>query len=215
MKIQIIPAIAIAILLLPLATNAQKKPSKFQLEMNYGLNGNFFVINYPDYSPTPFKRFYKKNFIGTIAGIESRYTIGKRTNIGLGFSKSNNKKEITYDNGNNVSFQNFNINHTNYFYTLDIEHNLFKNINNVALQIGLFYLRVKQQEIDISPFAMGAEERSFKNGKLEEGGAYIGLHYFKKIDTKFDFGIKARVYYTISTASMEAITLTPTLRFHF
>lgn len=67
--------LTIVILLLPLATNAQKKPSKFQLEINYGLNGNFFVINYPDYSPTPFKRFYKKNFIGTIARIEGRLNV--------------------------------------------------------------------------------------------------------------------------------------------
>lgn len=72
-----------------------------------------------------------------------------------------------------------------------------------------------QQEIIASPFGVFLQERNYKNSKLEEGGAFIGLQYSKKIDTKFDLGMKAKFYYLISTGSPEAITLTPTLTYHF
>lgn len=77
---------------------------------------------------------------------------------------------------------------------------------------------MNQQEVEIDDRTNGGvlvEERNYKTNKLEEGGAFIGLHYSKKIDTKFDLGIKSRVYYLISTYSFEAITLTPTLTYHF
>ncbi len=83
------------------------------------------------------------------------------------------------------------------------------------MQLGIFYLRMNQQEITFSPSGMGAEERNYDNSNLEEAGVLWGLHYFTKIDTKFDFGVKTRVYYTLSTVSMEAITITPTLRYNF
>ena len=192
--------------------NAQKR---FSLEVNYGLNGNFFVRSYPENAPWPLLEFNKKDFIGTIGGVEGRYALNSKSSIGLGFSKSHNQKKINYYNGYNASMRDFNITHTNYFYTLDYERSLSKKIKNLTMQLGIFYLRMNQQEITFSPSGMGAEECNYDNSNLEEAGVLWGLHYFKKIDTKFDFGVKTRVYYTLSTVSMEAITITPTLRYNF
>ena len=141
--------------------------------------------------------------------------LNSKSSIGLGFSKSHNQKKINYYNGYNASMRDFNITHTNYFYALDYERSLSKKIKNLTMQLGIYYLRMKQQEITFSPSGMGADERNYDNSNLEEAGVLWGLHYFKKIDTKFDFGIKTRVYYTLSTVSMEAITITPTLRYNF
>lgn len=59
------------------------------------------------------------------------------------------------------------------------------------------------------------EETNFKNSNSVEGGILAGIAYSKKIDTHFELGIKAKVYYLLSTSTMEAITLTPTLRYRF
>lgn len=77
---------------------------------------------------------------------------------------------------------------------------------------------MNQQEIEIADRTNGGvlvEERNYKSYKIEEGGIFLGFHYSKKIDTKFDLGIKSRIYYLVSTNSLEAITLTPTLTYHF
>lgn len=198
-----------------LSSTAQVKKSKLSLEINYGLNGNFFVRDYDETAPPPVKLFYKKNFIGSIGGFEVKYNLSERSSIGLGYGKSVNKREINYNNGINASIANFNITHVNHFYQLFYETSLSKKSNNVKLQGGIFYLRMNQQEIDASPRGVSFEERDFEHNKLEEGGVFLGLHYLKKIDTKFHAGLKFRVYYLVSTSTLEAITLTPTLTYSF
>jgi hypothetical protein len=201
-----------ALMLFSFFLNAQKK---FSLEVNYGANGNFFVSDNTEYAPWPLKTFLKKNFVGTIGGIEGRYVLNSKSSIGLGFSKSHNQKTINYDNGYNARLSDFNITHTNYFYALDYERSLSKKIKNLSMQLGVYYLRMKQQELTFSPSGILAEERNYDNSNLEEAGVLFGLHYFKRIDTKFDFGVKTRIYYTLSVTSLEAITITPTLRYNF
>ncbi len=192
-----------------------QKQKRVSVEINYGLNGNFFVRSYDEKIPQPAKLFYKKNFIGSIGGLEVKYNLTANSTINLGYAKSLNKREINYNNGINATIQYFNITHTNNFYQLSYEQSFSKKLRNIKIDGGLFYLRMNQQEIDASPSGVFLEERNFKHNKLEEGGVFLGLHYSKKIDTKFDLGIKSRVYYLISTSSFEAITLTPTLTYHF
>lgn len=65
-------------LLFALATCAQK--SRFSLQGLYGLNGNFFVRSYDELGgPAGKTYFYKKNFIGSISGIELDYQLNKRS----------------------------------------------------------------------------------------------------------------------------------------
>ncbi|GAB4395667.1 MAG: hypothetical protein OHK0053_05460 [Microscillaceae bacterium] len=80
--------------------------------------------------------------------------------------------------------------------------------------VGLVYMRFNQQEVDVSVFGLSFEERNFKTNRLEEGGVFVGLHYSKKIDTKFDIGIRSRLYYFISTNTFDTVILTPTLTYH-
>ncbi len=193
---------------------AQTK-KRISIEINYGLNGNFFVRSYDETAPSPVVRFLKKNFIGSIGGIEVKYNLSATSSVNLAYAKSVNKREINYDNGVNATILYFNISHINHFYQLFYETAISKKINGLRLQGGIYYLGMNQQEIDASPGGVSFEERDFKHNKLEEGGAFLGFQFLKKIDTKFDLGIKSRVYYTISTTSFEAITLTPSLTYHF
>lgn len=199
---------------------SQKKNS-VALEINYGLNGNFFVSD-PGYGrpggPSN-KKFYQKNFIGSIKGVEVKYCFTKKARLGFAFANSINKKEINYT-GNFIDFgiTDWKISHTNNFYQLFYERDFDKQKRHFKYHAGLFYLRSNQQEVSISDIAnggVGFEERNFKNSNLEEGGVFVGFHYSKKIDTKFELGIKSRVYYLISTGTFEAVTLTPTLTYNF
>ena len=187
----------------------------FSLEINYGVCGNFFVRSYPENAPPPIMQFYNKNFIGSVGGFEVKYNITSNSSINLAYAKSVNKREINYDNGVNTTILYFDISHINHFYQLFYETALSKKIKYFKLHGGIYYLRMNQQEVDVSPVGSLFEERDFKHNKLEEGGVFFGIHFIKKIDTKFDLGIKSRVYYTISTNTFEAITLTPSLTYHF
>ena len=193
---------------------------RLTLEINYGLNGNFFVRSYNENAGLNSKSFYNKNFLGSIAGIEIKCKVNPRSALGVAYAKSVNSKEIDYKgqiNGVNVGIINFNIRHTNKFYQFYYDRSFSKKIPGFFYQIGLLYLRMNQQEVDLTNInnSILFEERNYKSYKLEEGGIFFGLHYTKKIDTKFDLGIKSRIYYLISTSSLEAITLTPSLSYHF
>ncbi len=192
---------------------------KFSLEINYGLNGNFFVRSYDEVGGPPAKRFLNKNFIGSIGGVEMVYALNKKSRLGLAYATSKNSKEIDYSGSViPITIINFHITHVNKFFQLFYNRNLSKYISGLTYEAGLFYLRMNQQEIEIADRTNGGvlvEERNYKSYKLEEGGILFGVHYLKKIDTKFDLGIKSRIYYLVSTNSLETITLTPTLIYHF
>jgi hypothetical protein len=198
-----------------------QKDSRVTLEINYGLNGNFFVSDegYGRQGGPSTTKFYQKNFIGSIKGIEVKYSFTKKARLGFGFANSINNKEINYSGRFiGAGIRDWKITHTNNFYQLFYERDFDKQKRNFKYHAGLFYLRSNQQEIDIEDVpngGIGFEERNFKNSNLEEGGVFLGFHYSKKIDTKFELGIKSRIYYLLSTSSLEAITLTPTLTYHF
>ena len=193
---------------------AQTK-KRISLEINYGVGGNFFVRSYDETAPPPVMQFYNKNFIGSIGGFEVKYNITTNSSFNLAYAKSVNKREITYDIGGNATILYFHISHINHFYQLYYETALSKKIKYFKLHGGIYYLRMSQQEVDASPGGVSFQERDFEHNKLEEGGVFFGIHFIKKIETKFDLGIKSRFYYTISANYFEAITLTPSLTYHF
>lgn len=198
-----------------LVSNGQNK--KIRLEINYGLQGNFFVSDYEEIIiPNVRSQFYDKNIIGNISGLELKYSIGKRLFMGLGYSRSVNKRRINFAPSNiPIYIQDFTIRHFNDFYQLIFERAFSKRNRNVNLSAGLFYFRSAQQEIDASIFGLGLEERNYKNSGLEEAGAFIGIQYEKKIDNHFYLGIKSRFYYAISQGHPEALTFTPSLSYKF
>ena len=213
----------ISCLLLSVTSNVAKaqEKGKLAIEANFGANANFFFKGY-DESPNSFStaNFLKKNVLGSIGGADITLGLSKKSRLGFGYARSRNIKEINYSGQFiDLSIRQYNISHVNNIYQLFYGLSLSKKPETLSGEIGFFYLRPNQQEIEISDQPIGSgvlfEERSFKHYKIEEGGAFIGLQYQKKIDTKFYLGIKSRLYYTISTGQMELLSLTPTLSYHF
>lgn len=114
--------------LFSIASFSQKKP-RFSVEVNYGMQANFFVGTYDENNGPVTARFLKKNVIGSMAAIDAKYRIGKRSALGIGYGKSVNKRTVNYD-GNNIYILDFTIRHINEFYQLFYERNFIdKKIN--------------------------------------------------------------------------------------
>ena len=134
----------------------------------------------------------------------------------FGYARSINSRIINFTPVNiPINIKDFTIMHTNNFYQLLFEQRLGSSKHQFNLSTELFYLRMSQQEIVASIFGLGLEERNFKNSRLEEGGAFLGIQYQAKIDNHFYLGIRSRVYYVITANYFEAVTLTPTLTYEF
>lgn len=194
---------------------------KFSIEAIYGLNGNFFVRSYDELGgPVPKTYLYKKNFLGSISGIELKYKISKKSSLGLAFSRSSNAGTKNYNgnfNGVNVIISDFQIRHIENFYQFYYERNLSEKYPQFKYHLGLVYARMQQQEISLENLSntITFQQRNYKNSRLEEGGLFFGVQYSKKIDSRFELGIKSRIYYLISVQTLEALTLTPTLTYTF
>jgi hypothetical protein len=191
--------------------------NKLSIEASYGLQGNFFVRSYEELGRPDGTAFLNKNFIGSIGGLEMSYQVTKMASISIGYAQSTNNRKINYFNSLNgvgVYITDFEIKHENRFYQLYYQRSLSRKINHFKLELGLYYLRSQQQEIGIGN-NVAFEQRNFANSYLEEGGISAGFHYKIKVDTHFDFGIRSRIYYLISTNELEAISLTPTLTYRF
>lgn len=90
----------------------------------------------PDYgagSSLPVTYFYKKNFIGPIGGMELKYNFNDKSNLGIGYSKSVNKREVNFNN-QNTSISNFKISHINHFFQLLYERTFLREISGIKLQ---------------------------------------------------------------------------------
>jgi hypothetical protein len=210
-------AFCLSVLLNP--ASAQQKGS-FSVEANYGIQGNFFVRSYDEEDSHYSKSFYNKNFLGTIGGIGIKYNFNKKSAIVLAFDKTVNSKEINYSeriNGTFFVIDNFHIRHTNYFYQLGYEYSIPTKKSKWILGAGLVYARMQQQEIDISgtPPGIVLDERNYKSNGLEEGGFYAGIQHAWPIDKHFELGIRTKIFYLASVNTLESITLTPTLTYHF
>lgn len=202
-------------LIFPFHLKAQPK-NKLSIEVSYGIQGNFFVRSYQESGRPDGTAFLNKNFIGSMSGVELKYEANKMSSWVLGYSFSENTNKINYSgiiNGVGISILDFDIKHENRFYQLHYQRKFSKKIVNFKYELGLFYMRSQQQEISIGNNA-DFRQRNFNNSRLEEGGVSVGLQYALKIDSKFDLGIKSRLYYLASANTIEAITLTPTLTYH-
>lgn len=195
--------------------------SKFSIELNYGLNGNFFVRSYDETSGPQNKTYlYKKNFLGNVGGLELKYHFRNNSALIFGYARSTNKGTKNFSgtvNGVDVYITDFNIRHTNGFYQLAYERRFRKSNPSLTYHVGLVLASMQQQEIGIENFSnqIVIAERNFKNSKLQEAGVFGGVQIQKKIDTKFEIGLRARAYYLVSVQTLEALTLTPTLTYRF
>lgn len=203
------------------STAQAQSNSKIALKINYGLNGNFFVRQYDEISGPKDKTFlFKKNFIGVISGIDLTYIIGKKSELGLAYSRSINKKEVSYSGQINdivVAVNNFNIRHAGNFYQLYYQRLVPIKKSTLKLQLGIVYATTSQQEIEINNYIKEViiQERDFRHNGLEEAGMTAAIEYTRKLDTHFEIGLQVKAYYLMSVQTLEAITLTPTLAYRF
>jgi len=191
--------------------------NKLSIEASYGLQGNFFVRSYEELGRPDGTAFLNKNFIGTIGGLEMSYQVTKMASISIGYAQSTNNRKINYINSLNgvgVYITDFEIKHESRFYQFNYQRSLSKKYTQFKLELGLYYLRTQQQEIGIGNY-VAFEQRNYANSYLEDGGISAGFQYKIKIDTHFDFGIRSRIYYTVSNNQLEAISLTPILTYRF
>jgi hypothetical protein len=194
-----------------------QKSNKLSIEASYGFQGNFFFSNYEEVGRPDGTAFLKKNFIGSVGGLELSYQLTKRASISVGYAQSTNSRKINYVNSLNgvgVYISDFEIKHENRFYQLWYQRSLSNKNCHFYLELGLYYLRTQQQEVTIGNY-VAFEQRNYANSYLEEGGISAGIQYKIKIDTHFDFGVKSRIYYTASINQLEIISLTPTLTYRF
>ncbi len=210
--------LALCVQIISLSSFAQQK-GRFSIEANYGIQANFFVNTYNE--NTPFEAsFLNKNVIGSIGGLGIKYHFNNKSALSLAYDRSANTREINYNeivNGVEYFIDDFNIRHTNQFFQLGYEYTLDTKKTKWIFSGGLLYLLSNQQEINISgrPSGIYIRERNYKSYGLEEGGAFMGIQHAWSIDKHFDLGIRSKVFFLVSTGTFEAITLTPTLTYHF
>ena len=166
--------------------------------------------------------FLKKNFLGTAMGAELKFKLNTSSSLLFGYTRTFNKDEKDFTgslNGVDIYIQDFNLRHINDFYLLAYERRFKKSNPSFTYHLGLLYATMHQQEIELENFYNGPvviiQERNLKSFGLNEAGFFGGVEYSKKIDTKFEAGIRIRGYYLATANTFEAITLTPTLRYFF
>jgi hypothetical protein len=211
---------SIALLINSLCCFSQPKKN-FSVQLNYGLNGNFFVRSYDEvYGPPLHVYFFKKNFLGTISGIDLAYSIKTRSYLLAGYSRSINLGKKNYlgtINGVDIYIRDFQLKHVNNIYQLGYGRNIKVKNSILKLEAGPVLIYDAKQTLEIESYfnLVRIDESNFKNDNSVEGGVFFGVGWIKKIDTKFDLGIKSRIYYLISTSSLEAVTFTPVLVYNF
>jgi len=200
-------------------SNAQVN-SKFNLQIDYGLNGNFFVRSYDEIGGPVNKTYlYKKNFLGSIAGAEISYRLKKKSAISFAYRRSVNSGKKNYEgsiSNTDIHIRDFKLRHINNIYQLGYGHYL-GNTGKFKVDLGFVFFYYAQQNINIENWAnyVSIDESNFKNSNSGEGGVFASFQYFKKIDTRFDIGLRVQGYYLISVTTFEAISITPTLTYHF
>lgn len=195
--------------------------SKFSVEVNYGINGNFFVINRDEQSgPTNKTYFYKKNFIGIIGGIEANYQTGKRSSLFIGYNRSINSSAKNYFGqiGNiDVSIRDFTLRDINNIVFVGYRKSFIEQKYKGSFELGPVLMYSANQVIMIENWdnSIYIDESNFKNSQSVEGGVFVGFQVTRKIDNHFVLGLRFRTHYLISVSSLEMITLTPILTYRF
>jgi len=190
------------------AQETEEPTSRLELAVNYGIGGNFFVANY-DEQPS---YFYSKDFIGTIGGVELVWNLKDyKQAFGLSFDRSVNhgEKNVMRTTANSISVENFNLRHTNKMYGIFYRRNFNSNF---SASLGFYLYR------DIGQYLEVYEKFSYlKETKSTEGGFFLAADYFFFKSENFEIGIQSKLfsYFAISEFDLEAISLTPKIRYRF
>ena len=218
-----------ACLLLFVFTASQAQHT-FELNVNYGVAGNFQLDYEQPQSEVPggFVSFYNKNFLGSIGGIEFQWNIkDSKASIGVSYDRESHIGEKNYSQliGNDTYLEiiDFKLRHINEMYSVFYKRRLSEKL---LLTGGAFFVNPKMQEIEYFTNAfinstqtiatlVSIQERNGSNSNLVDAGLFIGAEYYFYKSGKFQVGIQSRLFHTTSLGSFETITLTPKLRYTF
>jgi hypothetical protein len=199
--------------------NNNLRKQKFFLTAGYGLAGSFFVRSYDEFAPiSSYKTFYKKHFIGVAQNASLGMNLKNNWDIRLGFHFQHFTRRVTSkDTLNNVIINlDHTIHHRDYIWYGSLNKKLEKRNHLYSFGLGLYYLRPKQEEVEIFyPGYFANVERDQKNSRLNEGGSFIEFAYEYKFQPKVNIGVKTQFYYTLSAGYAECVTLFPYIKILF
>lgn len=203
-----------AAVLLATLSFAQEEENMRRLEFSahYGIYGNFFVTSFDEQQPSS---YYGKDFIGSIGGVEVVWNLkDNKQAFGLSFDQSVNlgKKNITQTSNNNlIKVENFNLKHLNKMYGIFYRRNMGSKF---TASVGFYLFSEVDQNMDLDAqnnFIMLREYSSI------EGGFFLGSDYYFYKRSDFEIGVQFKLfsYFAISEFDIEAISLSPKIRFFF
>jgi len=191
---------------------------RFSLSVHAGPNGNFSVRRINEATGQQIGDFSKKNFIGLVFETEAKFALNERSWLLGGYMRSKNSREINYSqnaSGVNVIIEDFTISSKENKFYVGFEREISRKIRGLNALVGAFYSTYEDESIQVGLRDVNVYERNVHNAGFNDLGAFVGLHYERKIDTHFKFGIQSRVYFNITAVYFEQVTLTPTLTYTF
>ena len=200
-------------------TPEQGQPvNKFYIIAGYGVAGSFFVRSYDEFNPLPDNAvFYKKNFIGVAQNIGVGINLKNNYQIQFGFNFQHFTRHINVEQtlGNVFIYLDHTIHHRDYIWYGGLNKGIGTKKHFISPGLGIYYLRPKQEEVEIYSRYFSNVERGFKKFNLEEGGVYAELAYEYKFQPRVNIGVKSQFYYTITAGYAESITLFPYVKILF
>lgn len=200
-------------------TKAREPKRKFFVSAGYGLAGSFFVRSYEEFAPLPtYKVFYKKHFVGVSQNLAIGINLKKNYQLRTGINFQHFTRRIkTKDTLNNVIINlDHNIHHRDYMWFVGLNKNFEVKRHVFSPGLGIYYLRPKQEEVEIFyPSYVANIENDYHLGNLEEAGVFVEFAYEYKFQAKVNLGIKSQFCYTASAATVESITLLPYIKIAF
>jgi len=211
-----------ALLLLSMSINLyaqdkveNNKKDKIFISAGYGLAGSFFVRSYDEFAPTQrYKIFYKKKFVGVAQNLALGINLKKNYQIKFGINFQHFTRKIKFFDTLNgvIIILDHTIHHRDYMWFAGINKKYERKKHIFSPGLGIYYLRPKQEEVEIYPNLVINQERDFNNSRLNEGGVFAEFEYEYKFQPKVNIGIKTQFYFTLSAGYSESITLFPYIK---
>lgn len=189
-------------------TIAQETPKRFQFEFGYGVSFS------GDTEKNDFQRFENFEFSTPLTGrnieVVVKYVFKNKRFVGLGFTQQsyvntlNGRAEF---NNQTLIFENYRLDEQLQY--LELQYGKFFD-NGLDFTISLLKAFYYQPLFDQGG---GGFELSNTETRADDLGLAAALGFKIYSRNSFDFSIRTKIYYTLS--GLEAITLSPLMRFNF
>jgi hypothetical protein len=196
--------------------------SRFSIKADVGLCLNFASTKYDELGGPPNKKyFYNKNLLGSSIGLELAYSLSAKSSLSRSYNRFSSSKSITYTgdvNGTSVNITTFDLRDVSHFFNFGYIRKFQSKRNSAFIEGGISLLNPNSQTIALENWANEIDIYQTRLNRVSydlNGGFFIGLGYSRKIDEKFDIGIRSRLYYMADLNWIEGLSICPTLRYNF